>query len=100
ADGKLDLVVTSFDSSQGSISVLLGNGDGTFQPSLNFPAGPVAYMGEPVIGDFNGDGKLDVAVGQWKLGSNGLALGSGIGIFLQGQNFPIASPDPLSLTFA
>jgi FG-GAP-like repeat len=99
-DGKMDLVVSAIDSSQGSIAVLLGNGDGTFQSALSFPAGPVTAMGEPVIADFNGDGKLDVAVGQWKLGSTGLALGSGIGIFLQGQGFPIASPEPLSLTFA
>ena len=56
-DGKPDLAVAG-DAS--SVSVLLGNGDGTFQTAQNFAAG--AFPNSLAVGDFNGDGKLDLAL--------------------------------------
>ena len=59
-DGKLDLAVANFVDS--SVSVLLGNGDGTFQVAVDYGTGS---QGEPLsvaVGDFNADGKLDLAV--------------------------------------
>src|SRR2546425_1319694 len=58
-DGKLDLAVVNAGST--TVSVLLGNGDGTFQPALTFDAGGSnpTYV---TTADFNGDGKLDLAV--------------------------------------
>ncbi len=44
---------------QGGVSVLLGNGDGTFQPPIYDPVEPANIL---VAGDFNGDGKLDLAI--------------------------------------
>jgi hypothetical protein len=62
-DGKLDLaVVNVFDN---NISVLLGSGDGTFQAPVNYTV-PLqnSYFTLPslVLGDFNGDGKVDLAI--------------------------------------
>jgi uncharacterized repeat protein (TIGR01451 family) len=80
-DGKIDIAVANTGS--GDVSILLGNGDGTFQPASSFSAGnsPSAIA----VGDFNGDGKLDLAV--FQPGSNGVAgsisilLGNGDGTF-------------------
>jgi uncharacterized repeat protein (TIGR01451 family) len=60
-DGKADLVVAN--SGSGNVSVLLGNGDGTFQSAVNYGAG-IASPEWIFVGDFNGDGKLDVAAFQ------------------------------------
>ena len=61
-DGKLDLVVSSLsvDTSPDSISVLLGNGDGTFQRPARFLVRGIQPL-HLTVADFNGDGKPDVA---------------------------------------
>lgn len=66
-NGTLDLVVAQADSQ--TVGVLLGNGDGTFQPEANYavPAPPLFVLG----GDFNGDGKLDIAAGMLGSSSTG-----------------------------
>lgn len=58
-DGKLDLVVTDYGYNLASVSVLLGNGDGTFQPYEAFGGSQESYS---AVGDFNNDGKLDISV--------------------------------------
>lgn len=65
ADGNIDLVTVNRNVQGsvpvGNLSVLLGNGDGTFQTARTVSVG-----GEPttvVAADFNGDGNLDLAVG-------------------------------------
>ena len=65
-DGKPDIIVsnecvTSSDCSSGVVAVLLGNGDGTFQTAVTYPVTGVSPAAL-ADGDFNGDGKLDVAV--------------------------------------
>ncbi len=59
-DGKQDLVVS--DSRADLVSVFRGNGDGTFQAPLSYFLDTSATQpGSLVAGDFNGDGKLDLA---------------------------------------
>jgi FG-GAP-like repeat/FG-GAP repeat len=93
-DGKLDLAVvnTSASNGMGSVSVLLGNGDGTFQAALNYDAGvdPVSVA----IGDFNGDDKLDLAV--VNIGNSvSVLLSNGDGTFQPAVNYD-AGPVPIS----
>ncbi len=60
-DGKLDLVLATQDFGPGAtIAVLLGNGDGTFQAPVTYPVAGTPYL---ALGDFNGDGRPDIAVG-------------------------------------
>src|SRR5437879_4793373 len=76
-DGKIDLVVANAGSN--NISVLLGNGDGTFQAARTFPVGNRLEF--VAVGDFNGDGKLDVAVASYNTNTVGVLLGNGDGTF-------------------
>src|SRR6516164_4975678 len=57
-DGILDLV---FANSAPSVSILLGNADGTFQPPVEYTTGGSSGL-SVAVGDFNGDHKLDLAV--------------------------------------
>jgi hypothetical protein len=57
-DGFLDLAVAS--DSAGSVSILQGNGDGTFKPVIYVPTG-AQQVGSVTLADFNGDGYLDLA---------------------------------------
>src|SRR5205823_694469 len=59
-DGKIDIAVTNIcGQSCGHISVLSGNGDGTFKAPMNYPTGP-SPLGL-VAADFNHDGHMDIA---------------------------------------
>jgi hypothetical protein len=65
-DGRLDLVTTnqlSFLSDfRSTVSVLLGNGDGSFGTAAQYDVGPILSQPQmAVTGDFNGDGFTDVA---------------------------------------
>ncbi|MGY3034946.1 VCBS repeat-containing protein [Bradyrhizobium sp. USDA 4354] len=66
-DGVPDIATAGFglESSDGSLGVLLGNGDGTFQDGKPYSTGTVYASRSQntyalVSGDFNGDGKLDI----------------------------------------
>jgi hypothetical protein len=86
-DGKPDLAVTTVLS----VSVLLGNGDGTFQAGVNYTAGPTPAS--VAVGDFNGDGKPDLAVpnpGRYNFVI--MLLGNGDGTFQEApNNYPAGS---------
>lgn len=59
-DGKMDLVVVNSGADAAhSVSILIGNGDGTFQPHRDIPGAPNANS--IAVGDFNHDGNPDIA---------------------------------------
>jgi len=80
-DGKVDIAAVGegLDGSfaQGEVSLLLGNGDGTFQSPVSYGTGG-QYSLSLVTGDFNGDGKLDIAVVN-QSSSVSILLGNGDG---------------------
>jgi hypothetical protein len=80
ADGKRDLIIGG-GYNHSWVSVLLGDGTGNFGPALNQAVGNNGELTGVVLGDFNGDGKQDVAAA----GSSSLAinflLGNGAGGF-------------------
>ena len=76
-DGQRDVAVAS--PSFNRVSLLVGNGDGTLQPKLDFAAGPLPRA--LVHGDFDGDGLLDLAVADEKAS----AVGPGKVAFLKGN---------------
>jgi hypothetical protein len=85
-DGTPDLAVAN--SGSGNVSILLGNGDGTFQAGVNFDAG----MPNPdalATGDFNQDGKLDLAV--FEPGVLSVLLGQGDGSFQATKTLALTS---------
>jgi hypothetical protein len=90
-DGRLDLAVANNypDYQDNSVSVLLGNGDGTFQAAQNFAVG--SAPSSVVVGDFNGDGLLDLAVANDRSDTVSVLLGNGDGTFQDARNFNAGS---------
>jgi FG-GAP-like repeat len=81
-DGSIDLAVTNFNSANSStVSIFLGVGDGTFASAVNYPVGNGPFS--IVSGDFNGDGVIDLAVGNQNGATVSILLGNGDGTFSQ-----------------
>lgn len=75
--GIMDIVTVEEGSD--SVSVLLGNGDGTFQPAVHYPV-PASAEGL-AFGDFNGDGIIDMVVAGAGSPVVAVLLGTGGGSF-------------------
>jgi hypothetical protein len=88
-DGVTDLAfaMDANAANPGTVAILLGKGDGTFSPaaSLAVGAGPDSI----VAGDFNGDGKLDLAVANGLDATVSILLGNGDGSFAPAHDSPI-----------
>jgi uncharacterized protein (TIGR03437 family) len=92
ADGKIDVAVG--DAGRGpdssSISVLLGNGDGSFQPATMVDSGNIPQA--LVVGDFNGDGIVDLAIAVAGTSRVFILPGNGDGTFQSAANYDAAGP--------
>ena len=91
--GKLDLAI---GGSGPAVGVLLGNGDGTFQPQVFYPSGTGTSGSDwVVVGDFNLDGKLDLATTEIGISTSEVAvlLGKGDGTFLSVTSYPAGRSD-------
>ena len=111
-DGKADLVVanssTSTTINQGDVGVLIGNGDGTFQPVVAYPASEFGAAAIKVA-DMDGDGKPDVVVVNCSAfsgncngggGNVGVLLGNGDGTLKPVVPFPPGGNTPFAVGVA
>lgn len=82
-DGKFDLVIGNVfggSLSTGSLTILLGNGDGTFQSHVGHDM-DVSKPGGLALADLNGDGKLDLVAASYSGNLISVLLGNGSGGF-------------------
>lgn len=97
--GVLDLVVSNNPAANGNgndVAVYMGNGDGTFQTAAPYPVG---HPGAIALGDFNGDGKLDIAVLQPLIGKVAILLNNGDGTFGTATSYATGS-NPVAIATA
>jgi len=101
-DGIPDLAVANAGgyysfTGGGSVSVLLGKGDGTFQPAVNYFVGDSSTS--VAVGDLNGDGIVDLAVSDSSGNQVRVLLGKGDGTFELAGTYP-AGVGPRSVAIA
>ena len=83
-NGIQDIITANLGSND--VSILLGNGDGTFQPAIEVPAGPARRAWRSAT--INGDGHPDLAVTDSYGDDVQVLLGRGDGTFAQGAAIP------------
>lgn len=92
-DGNMDLLVANAGTSaliETTVSIALGNGDGTFQAARSLEVGNTPFS--VAVADFNADGKLDFVVAKLNypnLGQVSCFLGNGDGTFRAGGSFDV-----------
>ncbi len=97
-DGNLDLLAVGFFSPGNSVSLFLGNGDGTFRLSTRSTQPLALYS--VAVGDFNEDGNLDAVVSTYRAKSIGLIFGNGDGTLTGPEQSPNGGRDPWKVRVA
>jgi hypothetical protein len=92
-DGKPDIAVANYGSFPGpsSVTILLGDGSGGFTQPAGSPFGAGSESQSISIGDFNLDGKLDLAVANGASNNVTILLGDGSGGFTQPAGSPVGA---------
>ncbi len=92
-DGKLDAAVAGEGSatSGSGVAVSLGNGDGTFTQASGSPISLGQGLSAIIAGDFNGDGKLDLAITDYLANDVLILLGNGVGTFQSPITIPVGN---------
>ncbi|MFE3634959.1 FG-GAP-like repeat-containing protein [Streptomyces sp. NPDC059168] len=85
-DGNPDLTIANDGIGIKTVSVLLGNGDGTFDPAVNYPAGDSPRS--VAVGDFNHDGNPDLTAADVSANRVSVLLGNGDGTFGSAVSYP------------
>jgi hypothetical protein len=79
-DGRSDVAIANLTGvSSGSVTIALGNGDGTFGPGANLLVGPNPQS--VAVGDFDRDGNPDLVTANWRDGTVSVVFGNGDGTF-------------------
>jgi hypothetical protein len=98
-DGKLDLAVGNFlggPTSAGTFSILIGNGNGTFQAAVTNPVGTPFHIAAT---DLNADGKQDLVAASASTNKVSVLLGNGNGTFQSPVTYSVGSA-PRTLAIA
>ena len=88
-DGKPDLATANSDSN--NVTILLGNGMGGFTQPAGSPVGAGASPFSVAVGDFNLDGKPDLASANQDSNNVTILLGDGMGGFTQPSSSPVGA---------
>ncbi|MBD3881130.1 VCBS repeat-containing protein [Phormidium tenue FACHB-886] len=96
-DGRLDIVTANANSQAGSLSVLLGTGNGGFQVNTISDRSPRAEPFAVATGDFDKDGRLDLATVEAERGTLTLLFGDGRGDFGDAKTFNLGNIQPVAL---
>lgn len=86
ADGRVDVIVSD---ERGRVWVFIGSGPGAFAAGVSYPVGATPYYVS--AGDFNGDGKTDVATANSGAATISVLLGDGLGHFGAQVEYPVGT---------
>jgi hypothetical protein len=96
SDGKPDIITANYLGN--SMGVLVGNGNGTFQPVVTYPTGSYSAPSDVAVGDINYDGKPDIITANYNNSTVGLFINNGNGTFQPIVTYPAgANCNPNSL---
>jgi hypothetical protein len=97
-DDYIDIIVAN--SGTHTIGIFLSKGDGTFTHQHTYSTGSQSRPYSIVVGDFNNDNNLDIAVANYGTNNIGIFLGNGNGSCTAQNVFSLDSSRPLFITVA